>query len=134
MMKTISWNIRRLEAPDRKYVVKRFLSMHKEIDCLMLQELKSVGFTLEVGLKSIWRDATPFFTKHPKGKGGVAILLSPKWKSKVLKWGQSPCDRALWVIIKNDNETFGLCSIYASNDYRERGEMWEWMTKLEDIP
>lgn len=134
MLKTISWNIRGLEALDRKYVVKRFLNMHKEIDCLMLQELKLVGFTLEIGLKSIWREATPFYTNHPKGKGGATILLNPKWANKVVKWGQSPYERAVWAIIQNDNSTFGFCSIYASNDYQERGVMWEWFAKLKDIP
>lgn len=32
------------------------------------------------------------------------------------------------------NSTFGICSIYASNDCRERENMWEWISNLEDIP
>lgn len=107
--------------------------MHKDLDCLMLQELTSVGFTLEIGLKCIWRDARCFYTNHSKGKGGTAILLSPKWANKVLRWGQSPCARAVWVIIKVEVE-FGICSIYAPNDYRERVELWNWLSSLEDIP
>lgn len=33
-----------------------------------------------------------------------------------------------------ENQKFVICSIYAPNDYRERGELWNWLTMLEDIP
>lgn len=35
-MKFISWNVRGLESPDRKFIVKRLLDMHKDTDFLLL--------------------------------------------------------------------------------------------------
>lgn len=55
--------------------------MHRHVDILMLQEIKSVQFTLDINLKCILRDSTHFFTKHTKGKGGVVILISNKMEN-----------------------------------------------------
>ena len=73
-MKCISWNIRGLESPDRKSIIKRFLLGNKNID---LQELKVVDFLLSSSLDFIWRDAIKIFTNHPKGKGGATLLINP---------------------------------------------------------
>ena len=54
----ISWNVIGLEASNRKYVVKRLLNSHRELDFMLLQEVKAVGFDLDIALRCIWRDAT----------------------------------------------------------------------------
>lgn len=77
-MKFISWNVRGLEAPDRKRVVKHFMDSHKDLHFLMLQELKTVNFTLETNLNFIWKDSIKFCYSHLKGRGGVGLLVSPK--------------------------------------------------------
>ncbi len=41
-----SWNVRGLESSDRKYIVKRFLDMSKELDMLLLHEVKAIVFAL----------------------------------------------------------------------------------------
>ena len=89
-MNCVSWNIRGLECPDRKFVVKNFLNANGNIDLIMLQEIKFVGFMLESNLNFIWKDALKFSTNHPQGRGGVAILLSPKWDPRIKSFGFSP--------------------------------------------
>ena len=113
-----------MESSDGKYVVKRFLRGIKDIGILLLQEIKVVGFNLEIALKCIWKDADTFSTRHPKGKGGTAILVGPNWRKKVAKWGISPCNRETWVSFKVDNFEFGLCSIYAPNEHLDRIKLW----------
>lgn len=29
---------------------------------------------------------------------------------------------------------FGVCSIYVSNDHKERIELWKWIYQIEEIP
>ena len=67
--------MRGLESSDKKYIVKRFLGWNKNIDILLLQEVKSIGFTLDIELKCIWKDAATFLNRKTKGKGGS----SPSW-------------------------------------------------------
>ena len=67
-LKIASWNVRYFESSDKKYIVKRFLGWNKNIDILLLQEVKSIGFTLDIALKCIWKDVIALSTKHPKGK------------------------------------------------------------------
>lgn len=53
MMKFISWNIRGLESLNREHIVKRFLNQHRNVDFVMLQEVKVVNFSLKVNLNFI---------------------------------------------------------------------------------
>lgn len=133
-MNCVSWNIRGLECPDRKFIIKDFIKSQTNIDMIMLQEIKSTGFNLESNLNFIWRDAIKFSTNHPQGRGGVAILLSPKWGPKIKIFGFSPCNRAIWLIFNHNDMEFGVCSVYAANDYMERSSFWTWLTSLPDIP
>ena len=80
----ISWNVRGLEASDRKYVVKRLLNSHRELDFMLLQEVKAIRFDLDIALRCIQRDPTIISTKHRKGKGGSSILISLNWKDKMI--------------------------------------------------
>lgn len=133
-MKCISWNIRGLESPNRKYIVRRMLNKHKDLDFVMLQEVKASSFSLDVNLTFVWKDTLRICTKHNKGKGGVVILIYPKWKASILCSEISPCNRAVWVSIKDGDSTFGICTVYAPNDYRERADLWQWISSLPDIP
>ena len=133
-LKIASWNVRGLESLDRKYAVKRFLRGIKDVDILVLQEIKAIGFNLKITLKFIWKNVASYFTKHPKGKGGTAILVGPKWRKKIDKWGNSPCNRASWITFKFDNFEFGLCSIYAPNEHLDRIKLWQWIAYLPSIP
>jgi exonuclease III len=72
----LSWNVRGLESPDRKKIVRRFLSHYKSKDVVLLQEIKSTNFSLETNLNFIWRDVVHYTTQHEKGKGREAILIS----------------------------------------------------------
>lgn len=78
MMKYVSWNVRGLEAPDMKYVIKDSFRLIKNIDFLMLQELKTIGFNLEICLDYIWKDSLKICSDHPKGRGDVGLLINNK--------------------------------------------------------
>ncbi|XP_059076993.1 uncharacterized protein LOC131876187 [Cryptomeria japonica] len=133
-MKYISWNVRGLEALDKKQIVKRFLDSNKDLDFLMLQELKTINFTLDINLNFIWKDSIKIYSKHLGGKGGVGLLINPRWSNHITNKGCSPCNRAVWASINVDNTLIGVCSIYASNDYKERSALWDWIASLPNIP
>jgi hypothetical protein len=133
-MNCLSWNVRGLESPDRKFVIKRFLNSLHSLDFFMMQEIKAVGFTLDSNLNYIWKDAIKLYTNHVRGRGGIALLINNKWEKCITNSGCSPCHRAVWVTLHHDNNTFGVCAIYASNDPKERIELWKWITDLPDIP
>ena len=48
-----SWNVRGLESLDLNYIIKIFMMENKGVDILMMQEVKVVGFGLEISLKYI---------------------------------------------------------------------------------
>ena len=68
-MNFLSWNVRGLESSDRKYVVKRVLDSFNHVDLFMIQEIKAIGFMLDINLNFIWRDAIKFSSNHIRGKG-----------------------------------------------------------------
>ncbi len=76
-LKIAPQNVRGLETSDKKHIVKRFLKWAKIIDIFLIQEVKVVGFSLEITLKCIWKDVVTLATKHLKGKGGTTILIRP---------------------------------------------------------
>lgn len=133
-MKVISWNVRGLEAPDIKRIVKCFLDSHKDLDFLLLEELKYVNFTLETNLNVIWKDSIKFCSSHLKGRGGVSLLVSPRWANFITANGCSPCNRAIQASVNINNTLLGICNIYGSNNYNERIALWDWIASLPDIP
>ena len=92
-MNIISWNVRGLESPDRKIIVKNFMDSQAKSDIMMLQEIKTVGFNLDTALNFIYKDSFKIVTNHTKGKGGVALLVNPKWTHFITNFGISPCNR-----------------------------------------
>ena len=133
-MNCLSWNVRGLESPDRKFVIKGLLNSLHFIDFFMMQEVKYVGFTLDSNLNFIWKDAIKFCTNHERGRGGIALLISNKWEKHITNNGCSPCQRAVWVTLQYDDKTFRVCVIYASNDPKERIELWKWLIGQPYMP
>lgn len=133
-MNFISWNVRGLESPDRKYIAKHFLDTIKNKDFIMLQELKAVDFMLDCSLDIIWKDSIKICTAHSKGRGGTALLINPKWTKYIMDKGRSPCNSSVWASFCFNNVSFGICSVYAPNDPMERADLWLWLTSLPDIP
>lgn len=108
--------------------------MNKNVDILMMHEVKFVGFSLDISLKCIWRYAKTFSSIHSKGNGGISIIVGPKWNKHVKDQGVSSCNRAIWIVFNHNGEEFGVCSIQSPNDYNERIELWKWVFELEDVP
>ncbi|XP_059067540.1 uncharacterized protein LOC131858343 [Cryptomeria japonica] len=97
-------------------------------------EIKSTSFTLETNLNYIWNDAIKFFSNHSRGKGGIAVLVNPKWGPLITNHGVSPCQRVVWFTMNINNTHMGFCSIYAPNDPKKRIALWDWLITLPDIP
>ena len=91
-MKVFSWNVRGLESPDRKTIVKNFMSSHAKFDIMILQEIKTVGFNLDTALNFIYKDSFKIVTGHTKVKGGVSLLINHKWTNSITSFGISPCN------------------------------------------
>lgn len=99
----------------------------------MLQELKGIDFVLDSNLNFIWKDAFKVLSNHSKGKGGVSLLIIPKWSPYITGKGVSPCNMVVWVTMNINSLSFGIFSIYASSDYKERENFWSWLTSLPNI-
>lgn len=98
-------------------------NQHKDLDFASLQEVKAISFSLEINLNFVWRDALRFCTKNEKGKGEASIVMNPKWINYILFSGISPCNRVVCVTFRDGDSTFGLCTVYAPNDYRNRSDL-----------
>ena len=121
--------------PNRKYLVRRWCNKLKDKDFICLQEIKVVGFQAYSILKFLWDKSIGFHSNHERGKGGVAILICPKWESFIVSHGCSMCQRVIWVIVKQGESFFSICNMCASNNYRERENLWEWCcVHLTKIP
>lgn len=64
--------------------------------------------------------ATCLYTRHVRGKGGLATLIGSQWDDKMINHGISPCHKTLWTTFNIEGQIVGIRNIYASNDYRER--------------
>lgn len=73
-----------------------------------------------------------FFSGHQRGKGGVALLISPCWIEKLVSHNYSPYHRAIWAIVKINYSIVGICNIYVANDYRERATLWDSL--VDNLP
>lgn len=74
-----SWNVRGLEMSKRKYLVRNWCNQIKDKDIICLQEIKVTGFQASCMVRFVWDKAIGFHSNHKTGKGGVAILVGPKW-------------------------------------------------------
>lgn len=61
------------------------------------------------------------------------MIINNTWSSLVKDHGTSPCNRVAWVIMKIGGLKFGVYLVYASNDYRDRINLWKWLTTLPNI-
>lgn len=113
---------------DRKYMVRKWGNNLKVKDIICLQEIKIVGFQVYTILKFIWDQSIGYYSNHPRGKGGIAILVGPQWAEKIISNNSSPCHRAMWVIFKHKDIFIGVCNIYAPNDYIDYVALWEWLS------
>ena len=77
--------------PDRKFLVRRWCNKLKDKDIICLQEIKVVGFQAYSMMKFLWDKAIGFHSNHERGKGGVALLIHPKWESYIDSHGCSEC-------------------------------------------
>ena len=123
-MNFLCWNVRGLESLDRRIVIKRLINSFQSIDFFMMQKVKAIGFMLESNLNFIQKDAIKLFTKHDRGRGGINYIS---------KNGCSPCQRDIWCTFQQDDNVFGIFSIYASNDPKERSNLWDWLISLPNI-
>lgn len=113
----VSWNVCGLCEPDRKFAVKLWLNSHRpKVDILALQEVKADPFRLDIALRTILPDFTHISSPPDDGRGGTALLISPK--IQVLSSGSLDLGRAVWFQASLDQICFGLICVYAPNSPR----------------
>lgn len=95
----------------------------KLIIILDLQEVKADPFRLDVALRVILPNFTHLSSPPDGGRGGTAILISPR--IRVLSSGWLDFGRAVWFQASLEKFRFGLICVYAPNSPRERALLWE---------
>lgn len=68
-----------------------------------------------------------FLSNHEDGRWGVVTLLEPCWKIEIFNHGEDPMHILVWILMKIDNQPFGIINIYAPNDVVERNYLWHWI-------
>ena len=69
----------------------------------------------------------------PKGKVELPSLLALNGLVPNTASGISPYNSVSRVTLTVNGSPFGICSLYAPNDYNERIILWDWMTTLPNI-
>ena len=72
---------------DRKYIVRKWCNKLKDKDIVCLQEIKVVIFQASCINNFFGDKPLGFHSEHEKGKGGVAMLVRPKWADSILQHG-----------------------------------------------
>ena len=119
-------NVKGVEMNDRKYIVRKWCNKLRDKDTVCLQETKVFNFQASCINKFLWDKAIGFHSEHEKGKGGMEMLVGPKWADSIVQHGCSRCQRALWVTFKTGEDIIGISNICAPNDYKERIVLGEW--------
>lgn len=129
----VSWNLCGLCEPDRKYVVKLWLqSLQPKVDILALQETKADPFRLDVALRAILPNFTHFLSAPIDGRGGSAILISPKFK--IRSSGSVDLSRAVWL----QASLFGRCAFWSRlclhSQFSQREDFTVGRTQISPAP
>ncbi|KAG0504767.1 hypothetical protein M758_N019500 [Ceratodon purpureus] len=110
-------------------------------DVILLQEhrykskdCKELTSQLEfLGGPSLWNEGS-YSAASDKTRAGTAILLSKSLKELVVESGIIMAGRAQYVTIQlNPQLKLGILNIYAFNESRRRGRMWDMLAR-SDLP
>lgn len=127
--KLLFQNVRGLNDPVALDNLKNYVSRNP-VDFLFLQEHKLRGTRASQLGRSLWKQATTFYTKadvgytidgRNAGKGGVASLISPKWTKLIDRHGSLFGGRAHWfTITRVHGGNLGFVNIYAPHEPHPR--------------
>ena len=126
--KVISWNVRGMSLPQRKYGVKDLIAKWKP-DVIFLQEVKLSGSHLTASLSNVWKSATFFHTLHSEDRGGAILGFSSSMSKFLIAKGEDPSHSCVWALSFINGHSIGFCYVYSSNKARECCELWDWMAK-----
>jgi len=125
-MKTLSWNVRGCNAPDKIRLIKRCLDQSKP-DLVFLQEtkIKEEDFS---SFKNKFRRWECLLTGAQGASGGLAIL----WKPETITVLESELKANLqWakIYVKNLHWSFMVINVYGPNKNAEKKELWGKIAK-----
>ena len=75
-MKVISWNIRRINSPNKHIMLKKKIQQDKPF-ILMLQETKSNSTSLDSIFSKLWKGSQSIFVDSIGAFGGLTIVWNP---------------------------------------------------------
>lgn len=113
--------------PNIKYMVRSWCNKLRNKDVICLQVIKVNEYHTFNILKFVWDKAKCLYLGYQRGKGGVVLLINPKWVEKIVSNFYSPCHRTIGEIFNINNTFVGIYNIYTSNDYREISLLWDWL-------
>jgi exonuclease III len=119
-----SWNVRGLTDPHRKYLVRNWLaSLERQLDILLLQEVKVDNFWLDVTLRFLLPTYSSVIAYPDLSKGGTVILIHPDFE--ILNSGTSIVSRIPWAELQSRKGKFSISNIYAPNISLDRLNLWK---------
>ncbi|XP_028072087.1 uncharacterized protein LOC114274386 [Camellia sinensis] len=128
-MKILSWNARGLGRKDKR---GKFLKLvrDRKLDMLMLQETKKTNVD-EIFVKSMWPiHSLQFLAVDSVGNAGGLLCVWNPTVFKILECCSTRNFLLLSGIFKQSFECV-IVNIYAPNDERSRGRLWELLVRLK---
>ena len=125
-MKTLSWNVRSCNAPDKIRLIKRCLDQSKP-DLVLLQEIKTKEEDFQA-FKDKFRRWECLLSGAQGASRGMAIL----WKPKILKVTDFILDSNLqWfrINVKQLHCSFLVFNIYGPNNSIQKRLLWKTLSK-----
>ncbi|XP_028057423.1 uncharacterized protein LOC114261349 [Camellia sinensis] len=128
-MKITSWNVKGLGRKDKRGKVLKLVK-DKKLDMLLLQETKKSNVD-DLLVKSLWPfDFLQFLIVDSVGSAGSLLCV---WNPGVFQMSECCSSRNFLLlsgIVKQSFECV-IVNIYAPNNLRSRGQLWEALGRLK---
>ncbi|KAL3688085.1 hypothetical protein R1sor_014394 [Riccia sorocarpa] len=121
-----SWNVFGLGKYSRLQKVRKWIREQKDLDVLMLQELRIREQMTERRLLELAETYNFVADYTVEGKAGAAVvLLNKNWR--VIEKGVKGDGFLAWMVVETEDGPLGLVSVHGPRDRNQRKHAWEWM-------
>jgi exonuclease III len=144
-LRMLLYNVRSLNSTEALDQLAYYLHFQiGQLDVLLLQEHRLRGVAASRLSSRLWKgvgcwsqDASDGYNHLPgelgAGKGGVAILLGPKWRNSIKQARNIYHNRVQWLILEGlAGGDVGIANVYAPNNPVDRRDLWLHM--IQDLP